>query len=221
VTEQPGGGALLIIDVQNDFCPGGSLEVPEGDRIVPVINHLAPGFTVVVATQDWHPADHASFASNNPGKKPFEVVDRGGISQTFWPDHCIPGTPGAELHPELDLRQVDLILRKGSRRELDSYSAFFENDRRTPTGLGGYLRERGVERVYLTGLAADVCVYYSAMDAVRLGLAVTLVQDATRGLDIPPGSLADRLGEMRDAGVAVVQSGDLGDAISRSPGGAA
>ena len=221
MTGQPGGGALLIIDVQNDFCAGGSLEVPEGDRIVPVINRLVAGFPVVVATQDWHPSDHASFASNNPGKKPFEVIDRGGISQTLWPDHCVPGTPGAELHPELDLRQVDLILRKGTRRELDSYSAFFENDRRTPTGLGAYLRERGVERVYLTGLAADVCVYYSATDALRLGFAVTLVQDATRGLDAPPGSLGARLAEMRDAGVAVVQSADLGDAMAGSRGGAA
>ncbi|MBN1836757.1 MAG: bifunctional nicotinamidase/pyrazinamidase [Spirochaetales bacterium] len=212
--------ALVVTDLQNDFCPGGSLAVPEGDRIVPVVNRLMPRFAVVVATQDWHPADHVSFASNNPGTEPFQVVERDGREQTLWPDHCVPGTWGAELHPGLDLLQVDLILRKGSDRELDSYSTFLENDRRTPTGLAGYLRERGVREVYLCGLAADVCVYYSAMDAVGLGFGVVLVEDATRGLDLPPGSLADRFEEMRAAGVSVVRSTDLAGADGRGEGGA-
>jgi nicotinamidase/pyrazinamidase len=201
--------ALIVIDVQRDFCPGGALAVPEGDRLVPVVNRLMPVFPVVVATQDWHPANHISFASNHAGAKAFEVIDLQGLSQTLWPDHCISGTPGAELHPDLELREVDLILRKGSRSELDSYSAFFENDRRTPTGLAGYLRERGVRSVCLTGLAADVCVYYTAVDAVALGFAVSLVEDATRGLDSPPGSRAGRVAEMRAAGVRVLRAEDL------------
>ena len=201
--------ALLVIDLQNDFCPGGSLAVPEGDTILPVINRLMRRFAVVVATQDWHPADHVSFASNNPGTRPFDSVERDGISQTLWPDHCVSGTPGAELHPDLELLHLDLILRKGTRRELDSYSAFFENDRRTPTGLAGYLRELGVGTVCLTGLAADVCVYFSAMDAVKLGFAVILVEDAVRGIDVPPGSLAERLEEMRGAGVRCLRAAEL------------
>lgn len=201
--------ALLVIDVQNDFCPGGSLEVPEGDAIVPVINRLLPRFGVVVATQDWHPADHVSFASSHPDTRPFDVIDYDGISQTLWPDHCVAGTPGAELHPELEARRLDLILRKGSRRELDSYSAFSENDRRTATGLAGYLRERGVRELCLTGLAADVCVYFSAMDAVRLGFSVALVEEATRGIDAPPGSLAERMDEMRAAGVRLLRAEEV------------
>ncbi len=208
--------ALVVIDLQNDFCPGGSLPVPLGDLIVPAVNRLMPLFPVVVATQDWHPRDHVSLASNNPGAKLFEVVERFGISQTVWPDHCVQGTSGAELHAQLDVPKVGLILRKGMRRELDSYSAFFENDRRTSTGLAGYLRERGVTTVYLCGLAADVCVYYSAMDAVRLGLSTVVVEDAVRGLDLPPGSLARRFGEMRAAGVRILQSAAVAEAAGRS-----
>lgn len=214
-----GVAALLVIDVQNDFCPGGSLAVSKGDEVVPVVNRLMPLFPIVVATQDWHPRDHVSFASNHPGAKPFAVVEHEGISQTLWPDHCIPGTIGAELHLGLEVVNVDLILRKGRRRELDSYSAFFENDRRTPTGLAGYLRERGVHRVYLSGLATDVCVYYSACDALRLGLSAVLVEDAARGIDIPAGSLSARLSEMREAGVELVHAADLVGKYGDTTGG--
>jgi nicotinamidase/pyrazinamidase len=221
VNEIPGDAALVVTDIQIDFCPGGSLAVPGGDEIVPLVNRLMRLFPVVAATQDWHPADHVSFASNNPGRQPFDTVERDGVSQILWPDHCVPGTRGAELHPELALLQVDLILRKGSRPELDSYSTFLENDHRTPTGLAGYLRERGVRSVFLTGLAADVCVYYSAMDALALGFRTTVVRDATRGLDLPPGTLSSRFDEMRAAGVEIVPAGELLGQHGTGPGGTA
>jgi nicotinamidase/pyrazinamidase len=202
--------ALLAIDVQNDFCPGGSLAVPEGERVVGVINAIAPRFARVVATQDWHPRGHVSFASSHPGGRPFGVVDLpGGGRQTLWPEHCLAGSRGAELHPELDTAPLSLILRKGARRELDSYSAFFENDRKTPTGLAFYLRGLEVGEVYLAGLATDVCVFYTAMDALGLGFAVRLVQDACRGLDVPAGSLGDRLQELRRSGVRILSSGEV------------
>jgi nicotinamidase/pyrazinamidase len=219
VNHGEGGRALLVIDVQNDFCPGGSLAVPGGGGVVPVINRLMPLFPVVVATQDWHPKGHVSFASSHPGAAPFSALELPGGSQTLWPDHCVPGTHGAELHAGLETLRLDLILRKGTRPELDSYSAFFENDRSTPTGLAGYLRERGVVEVFLSGLAADVCVYYSAMDAVRVGLAAAFVEDAARGIDAPPGSLSERLAEMRGAGVRMVRSDQLAREPSDSGGG--
>lgn len=200
---------LLVIDVQLDFCPGGNLPVPQGHQVVPVINDLAHRFPRVVATQDWHPREHVSFASNHQGAKPFDTVAINGIEQTLWPDHCVPGTRGAEFHPELDTRVFDLIIRKGANRELDSYSAFFENDRRTATGLHYYLQGLGVSRVYLCGLATDYCVYFSAMDAVRLGFTTFVVEDACRGIDAPPGSLGARLGQMREAGVRILGSGEL------------
>jgi len=201
--------ALLIVDLQVDFCPGGSLEVREGDRIVPLVNGLIPRFAKVVATQDWHPGDHVSFASNHPGKEPFQTVALGGVEQTLWPDHCLQGSRGAELHPLLDTAGIDLILRKGANPNLDSYSAFFENDRRTPTGLEFYLKGLGIGKLYLTGLATDVCVFHSAMDALRLGFTVFLVEDAARGIDTPPGSLAARLREMEAAGARVVRTGQV------------
>jgi nicotinamidase/pyrazinamidase len=199
--------ALLVIDVQNDFCPGGSLPVAEGDQVVPVINRLAPRFQRVVATQDWHPQGHVSFASTHPGHRPFESIALpalGGRQQQLWPDHCLAGSRGAELHPALDTRPFGLIVRKGTSAGLDSYSAFFENDRRTATGLGYFLQGLGVEEVWLAGLATDVCVYHSAMDARALGFAVYLVEEACRGIDQPPGSLGERLAEMRAAGVRLV-----------------
>jgi nicotinamidase/pyrazinamidase len=202
--------ALLAIDVQNDFCPGGSLAVPEGDRVVPVINAIAPRFERFVATQDWHPAGHVSFASSHTGAAPFQTVELpGGQKQALWPDHCLAGSRGAELHPGLDTTRVQLILRKGTRVGLDSYSAFFENDRRTPTGLGFYLRGLGVGELYLSGLATDVCVYFTAKDALGLGFAVRLVQDACRGIDAPAGSLAERLAELAAAGVRVLRSAEV------------
>jgi len=201
---------LLVVDVQNDFCPGGSLAVPDGDRIVGVINRLMESFDAVVATQDWHPEDHVSFASSHAGAKPFDAIEVDGREQVLWPDHCVIGSRGAELHPDLDTDPLRAVFRKGSSPALDSYSAFFENDRRTPTGVEGYLKDLGLTSVYLVGLATDVCVYYSAMDAVRRGFDVWLVEDACRGIDSPPGSLAGRLEEMGAAGVRMVRSGDLG-----------
>jgi nicotinamidase/pyrazinamidase len=204
------GRALLVIDVQNDFCPGGSLAVPEGDRVVPVINRLAPRFAKVVATQDWHPPGHVSFASSHPGAKAFQTVELPGVGrQMLWPEHCLAGSPGAELHPGLQTAPISLIVRKGSQLTLDSYSAFFENDRRTPTGLSACLRELGCKELYLCGLAMDVCVYYSAQDALRLGFAVRLVQDACRGIDQPAGSLQERLRELVQAGVRILDSREV------------
>lgn len=200
--------ALLVIDVQNDFCPGGALPVPEGDRIVPVVNRLAGAFEHVILTQDWHPADHRSFASQHAGRAPYDVIEMPYGPQTLWPDHCVQGTDGAAFHPDLDTTRAQLILRKGFRRAVDSYSAFFANDHATPTGLAGYLREHGVERVVLCGLAADFCVRWSAVDARRLGFEVTVVEDATRGIDVN-GSLALGWREMREAGAEIVRAEDV------------
>jgi nicotinamidase/pyrazinamidase len=191
---------LLVIDVQNDFCAGGALAVPNGDAVVPVINRLAERFKHIALTQDWHPSGHRSFATSHPGRSAFEAVRMPYGEQTLWPDHCIQGTPGAEFHPQLGTQRAELIIRKGFRPEIDSYSAFFENDRSTPTGLAGYLRERGFRRVFLTGLATDFCVYYSAADARRLGFDIVLIEAACRGIDLN-GSLDAAWAGMADAGV--------------------
>ena len=180
---------LLVIDVQNDFCPGGALAVPRGDEVVPIVNRLASRFPNVVLTQDWHPADHLSFASAHPGRKPFEIVTAAYGPQVLWPDHCVQETPGAAFHPSLTIPHAALVLRKGIRRTIDSYSAFYENDRRTPTGLVGYLQERNLTKVFLAGLAFDFCVRYSAEDAARSGFAVAVIEDACRGIDME-GSVA-------------------------------
>ena len=201
--------ALLVIDVQNDFCPGGSLAVEQGDQVVPVVNALMPRFSLVVATQDWHPPDHVSFASSHSGLKPLDVVQADGIEQVLWPDHCVQGTRGAELHPRLDARRIGLLLRKGMRTVLDSYSAFFENDRRTDTGLRHYLKGMKVRELVICGLATDYCVLASAMDARRLGFRVSLVSDACRGVDLPKGSVASAVETMTKAGVRVTTSGEL------------
>jgi nicotinamidase/pyrazinamidase len=200
---------LLVVDVQLDFCPGGNLPVPGGDEVVPVINRLSRKFQRVVATQDWHPAGHVSFASSHPGHKPFDTIRRGGVEQILWPSHCVPGTQGAEFHPDLDTLGFDLIVRKGKDPNLDSYSAFFENDHKTPTGLHYYLEGLNVESVYLTGLALDVCVHYSAMDALKLGFRTIVVQDACRGIDSPPGSLDARLEQMRQAGARILGAAEV------------
>jgi nicotinamidase/pyrazinamidase len=175
---------LLVVDVQNDFCPGGALAVPGGDEVVEAINRLGARFRHVVLTQDWHPVGHKSFASANPGRQPFETVAFPYGPQVMWPDHCVQGTAGAQFHDRLQLPHAQLVLRKGYRREIDSYSAFFENDHRTPTGLAGYLRERGLGRVFVAGLALDFCVRYSAEDARRCGFEVVVVEDACRGIDM-------------------------------------
>ena len=206
----PGAGdVLLVIDVQNDFCPGGGLAVPEGDRVVPVINRIAPAFGQVVLTQDWHPPGHRSFASSHPGRQPFETIEVAYGPQTLWPDHCVQGTPGAEFHADLETTRAELIIRKGYRTEIDSYSAFFENDRETATGLSGYLRDRGLGRAFLCGLAADYCVAFSALDAAKGGLDVLVIEDACRGIDLD-GSMATARDAMTQAGVRVIESSALG-----------
>ena len=169
---------LLVVDVQNDFCPGGALAIAHGDEVIDPIHRIASHFEHIVLTQDWHPPNHTSFAANHPGKQPYQSIQLSYGEQTLWPAHCAQGTPGAEFHPALHLPQAELILRKGFHTRIDSYSAFFENDRATPTGLAGYLRERGLKRVFLAGLAYDYCVAYSALDARRLGIPVFVVRDA-------------------------------------------
>jgi nicotinamidase/pyrazinamidase len=192
--------ALIVIDVQNDFCPGGALAVAGGDQIVPRINTLMEGFSCVVLTQDWHPQDHLSFAESHPGAAAFSQIDMAYGTQTLWPRHCVQGSPGAAFHQGLRTDPAHLILRKGFRPAIDSYSALFENDRTTPTGLEGYLRARGIGRLVLVGLATDYCVAYSALDAAGLGFAVTVLTDACRAIDLN-GSLANQVSAMRQAGV--------------------
>jgi nicotinamidase/pyrazinamidase len=194
--------ALIVIDVQNDFCPGGALAVPEGDTIVPGINALMADFAAVILTQDWHPAGHSSFASAHPGKAPMDMTEMPYGPQVLWPDHCVQGSHGAAFHPDLDTDRADLIIRKGFDPAIDSYSAFFENDRRTPTGLEGYLKTRGIATVTLVGLATDFCVNYSAVDAARLGFDTHVREDLSRAIDLD-GSLAAAREGMRAAGVAL------------------
>ncbi len=199
---------LLVVDVQNDFCGGGALAVPDGDSVVPVVNRLARHFKHVILTQDWHPAGHRSFASSHPDRRAFEVIEVRYGPQVLWPDHCVQGTPGAEFHGDLDIPHAELIIRKGFRVDIDSYSALYENDKETPTGLAGYLRERGFTDVVLTGLALDFCVGYSALDAKRAGFEVAVVEDACRAIDMD-GSLAATREGFAKAGVEVVRSDDI------------
>lgn len=199
---------LLIIDVQNDFCPGGALAVADGDAVIDVIHRIAPSFEHIILTQDWHPAGHSSFASAHPGKQPFEQIELSYGAQTLWPDHCVQGSKGAEFHPALHVPRAELILRKGYRPQIDSYSAFFENDRVTPTGLAGYLEERNLSRVFLAGLAYDYCVGYSALDARRLGLQAVVIRDACRAIDLE-GSVAKMEAEFDQAGVMLIESAEL------------
>jgi nicotinamidase/pyrazinamidase len=187
-----GNDVLIVVDLQNDFCPGGALAVPRGDEVVPIINRLAARFRNVVLTQDWHPAGHFSFASAHPGKKPFETIAAPHGPQVLWPDHCVQDTSGAEFHGALHIPHAGLVLRKGMAPAIDSYSAFYENDRSTPTGLAGYLRARGLSRVFLAGLAFDFCVRYSAEDAQREGFTVFVVEDACRGIDVDDSMAATR-----------------------------
>jgi nicotinamidase/pyrazinamidase len=183
---------LLVVDVQNDFCTGGKLAVPGGEEVVPAINRLARNFEHVVLTQDWHPPGHSSFASTHAGRSPYDSIEVPYGPQILWPDHCVQGTPGAQIRKELDIPHAELILRKGYHRHIDSYSAFYENDRRTQTGLAGYLRERGFERVFIAGLAFDFCVRFSAEDAKREGFGSLVVDDACRGIDVDGSVLATR-----------------------------
>lgn len=199
---------LLVVDVQNDFCPEGALAVPDGDAVVPLINRLAQVFPDVLLTQDWHPPGHLSFASSHPGRQPFETIEVAYGTQVLWPDHCVQGTPGAAFHPKLEVPAAELVIRKGFDREIDSYSAFYENDHETPTGLTGYLHTRGFTRVFLAGLATDFCVHYSALDAVREGFQVVVIEDACRAIDLE-GSLATARTAMQTAGVELIGAARL------------
>ncbi len=199
---------LLIIDVQNDFCPGGALAVPNGDDIVPLINRLSARFAHSICTQDWHTPGHSSFASSHSGRAPFETIEAPYGPQVLWPDHCVRGTEGAAFHPDLDLTGVEMILRKGFRREIDSYSAFFENDHRTRTGLSAALRERGFVRLFLCGLATDFCVKWSAIDAAKEGFDVIVIEDACRAIDLE-GSHAAARAEMDAAGARRITSEEV------------
>ena len=201
---------LIVVDVQNDFLPGGALAVPDGDGVIAPINALAKRFDHVILTQDWHPPGHVSFASSHPGTAPLDRVTLpDGREQVLWPEHCLQGSPGAELAAGLDLAKAELIIRKGYRRDLDSYSAFLEADRQTGTGLAGYLRERGLDRVVMVGLATDFCAGWTAIDAATAGFATTLVLDATRGIAMA-GSMERALADMRAVGVDIVRAADLG-----------
>lgn len=196
---------LLIIDVQNDFCPGGALAVSEGDQVVAIINQLGEYFDHKILTQDWHPPGHSSFASSHSGAEPFSETSMPYGAQTLWPDHCVQGTHGAEFHPYLDINKAELVIRKGFRHDVDSYSAFYENDKTTSTGLAGYLRDRGFQRLFMTGLATDFCVAYSALDARKQGFDVVVIEDACRAIDLA-GSLDSAKHQFEQAGVQLSSS---------------
>ena len=202
--------ALIVVDVQLDFCPGGALAVAEGDAVVAPINAIAPRFGTVALTQDWHPAEHLSFAENHADKDPYSTAEMHYGAQVLWPTHCVQGTEGAGFHPDLALDVANVVIRKGTNPGIDSYSAFFENDRITPTGLNGYLADRGVEEVWLAGLATDFCVAYSALDAAMLGFDVTLIEDASRPIDLD-GSLDRMMDEMRVAGIRILRAADIAE----------
>ena len=201
---------LIVTDIQNDFCPGGKLAAPDGHSIIGTIHEIAPKFEHIILTQDWHPANHSSFASNHTGRQPFDPIELSYGIQTLWPDHCVQGTSGAQFHPALHLPQAELILRKGFHPAIDSYSAFFENDRTTNTGLAGYLLERRLTRVFLVGLAYDYCVGYSALDACRVGFPTYVIRDACRAIDLN-GSVAEIEGEFARTGVTLIESAQLSD----------
>jgi nicotinamidase/pyrazinamidase len=201
--------ALILVDIQNDFCPGGALAVKDGDVIIPLVNRLQPAYDVVAATQDWHPGNHKSFASNNPGKQPGEMAELGGSPQVMWPDHCVQNTKGAEFHPLLDMSLVKAIFRKGMDPEVDSYSGLFDNGRKHSTGLADWLRGQGVAEVHVVGLATDYCVKWTALDAQAEGFATTVIEDASRGVELQPGDVARALDELRAAGVRVATAPTL------------
>lgn len=198
---------LIIVDAQIDFMPGGALEVKGGDQIIPVINNILPKFELVVATQDWHPKEHKSFAVNHPGKKEFEEIELNGLQQTLWPPHCIQSSSGAEFHPDLQIRPVEAIFRKGMETEIDSYSGFYDNGHRKSTGLAGYLKDKGSEELYFCGLAADICVYYTLLDALRLGFSATLIEDAA--VPLAPESFKNIKSDILEKGGRIINSEEL------------
>jgi len=198
---------LILIDIQNDFISGGSLEVPKGDEIIPVVNNLQDKFELVVATQDWHPQNHVSFASNHEGKEPFDKIELDDMEQILWPDHCVQNSEGAEFHPDLKTTKVEAIIRKGMDSGIDSYSGFYDNGHKKNTGLAGYLREKNADELYFTGLAADVCVYFSIKDALKEGFSTTLIEDATRALD--DDKFAEMKKELQEKGMKITDSKKL------------
>jgi len=201
---------LIIIDLQNDFCPGGALAVNEGDKIVPVINNLlTKKFKKIIATQDWHPKNHISFAVTHKNKKIGDIIEKNGIVQYLWPEHCVAGSKGADFHPDLITSKIDLIIRKGTDENLDSYSAFLENDKKTKTGLDGYLKSLKIEKVFLCGLATDYCVFYSAIDSKNFGFETYVILDASRGVDLPKGNLEKSLNSMKQNGIKIINSKEL------------
>jgi nicotinamidase/pyrazinamidase len=201
--------ALVIVDVQNDFCPGGTLAVPEGDQVVPAINRLQPHFNLVVATQDWHPANHGSFAANHPGHTPGDVIDLHGLRQILWPVHCVQDTPGAEFHSGLDRSRIAQVFHKGVDPNIDSYSGIFDNGHRRSTGLAEYLKSQGIGDLYIAGLATDYCVKFTALDALELGFRTHVIEDACRGVNLNPEDDVRALNAMREAGVEIVTAREV------------
>lgn len=201
--------ALILVDIQNDFLPGGALAVKEGDQIIPLVNELQPYFELVVATQDFHPADHGSFAANHPGKKPGDHIDLDGLDQVLWPVHCVQGTQGAEFAKSLHMDQVATVVKKGLDKKIDSYSGFYDNGHKRSTGLTGYLKDKGVKRVFVTGLAADYCVKFTALDAVKEGFETVVIQDATRAVNLQEGDFEKAMEELREKGAEIMQSKEV------------
>jgi nicotinamidase/pyrazinamidase len=201
--------ALLVVDVQNDFCPGGALAIQEGDNVIPAINQIQPLFDTIIATRDWHPPNHLSFAVNHPGKSVYDVMDINGISQVLWPPHCVSGSMGAAFHPGLETERFKLILHKGMNPALDSYSVFLENDKKTRTGIDGFLRSLEITRIFLCGLATDYCVFYSALDAISFGFETCVVIDACCGVDVPEGNIEKAIRLMKSSGVKIISSLEL------------
>jgi nicotinamidase/pyrazinamidase len=201
--------ALVLVDIQNDFIPGGALPVPEGDEIIPLVNRLQPHFDLVIATRDWHPAEHGSFAANHPGRRPGELIDLNGLPQILWPVHCVQGTPGADFVPGLERKQWDKVFLKGTDPHIDSYSGFFDNGHRQAKGLGDYLNEKRVKNVYVAGLATDYCVKFTVLDAVQLGFKTHLIEDACRGVSLQPGDVRGAVEAMKTAGAAILSSDQI------------
>ena len=202
--------ALVLVDLQYDFCPGGALEVRRGDEVIPIANRLLPHFSIIAATQDWHPRDHGGFAAQHPGKQPYDVIELNGLSQVLWPVHCVQDTRGAAFHDTLDASKITEVFRKGTDPTVDSYSGFFDNGKRKATGLGDWLTGRWIKQVYVLGLATDYCVKHTALDARSLGFDVWVIEDGCRAVDLKPGDGDRALAEMRGAGCAIVESGAIG-----------
>lgn len=211
--------ALILVDLQNDFLPGGALAVPDGDQVLPIANRLMDRFDLVVATQDWHPSDHGSFAVNHPGKAVGELGMLDGLPQVMWPVHCVQDTPGAELSPSLDTGRIDRVFPKGTRPRIDSYSGFYDNDQRGSTGLSEWLKEQGVTDVYVMGLATDYCVKFTALDALREGFATWVIEDGSRGVNLRPDDSRNALTEMRTAGARIINAKDVAGGSGPGPGG--